>query len=77
MAVTGHGLHVDRAGTRVADDDGGADCVDGRVHRHRQLRHGRARRMADGPDGAQVRRHRVRAPHVRRMDVHSVWPTSE
>jgi len=75
MAVTGHGVHVGRTDARVADVS--ADVVDGGVHRHRQLRRGRARGLADGPDRAQVRRHRVRTAHVRRMDVHNFWPTSE
>jgi len=75
MAVTGHGVHVGRTCAPVAYD--GADVVDGRVHRRRQLRHGRARGMADGPDRAQVCRRHFRTANDRRMDVHTVWPTSE
>jgi len=75
MAITGHGVHVGRTRTPVAYAD--ADVVDGRVHRRRQLRHGRARGMADGQDRAQVRRRHVRTANVRRMDVHTVWSTSQ
>lgn len=75
MAVAGHGLHVSRTGAAVTDE--GADFVDGRVHRHRKLRHGRARGVADGPDRPQVRRRHVRTTHVNRMDVHNFWPTSK
>jgi len=75
MAVTGHGLHVSWTGAPVTDDL--ADFVDGRVHRHRKLRHGRARGMADGPDRPQVRRRHVRTAHVSRMDVHNFWSTSK
>lgn len=75
MAVTCHGVHVGRTRAPVSFVHG--DVVDGRLHRCRKLRHGRARGMADGPDRSQVRRRRVRTPNVRRMDVHTIWPTSE
>lgn len=72
VAVSGHRLHVVRARARHAD--AGRNVVDGRVHRRRQLRHGRAGGTADGPDRTQVDGGSVRAADVRRMDDHTVRP---
>lgn len=50
MAVTSHRLSVTRTCARGVDEF--SNSVDDRVHRHRQFHHGRARRTADGSDGA-------------------------
>lgn len=75
MAVTSHRLSVTR--TCACGVDGFPDGLDDRVHWHRQFHHGRTRRTADGPDGAQVHRERVHAAHVRWMDTVTVWPSGE
>jgi len=72
VAVSGHRLHVVRARARHAD--AGRNVVDGRVHRRRQLRHGRAGGTADGPDRTQVDGALVRAADVRRVEDRTVRP---
>lgn len=51
--------------------------MDGGVYRRGQLRHGRARGTADGPNGTEIRRVGVRAAHVRRMDADIVRSAGE
>lgn len=75
MAVAGDGVQIRRVGARVPDDE--PNVVDDSVHRHRELRHGRARGTADGPGRTQVRADPVRAADGRRMDRHTVRASSK